>query len=88
MNRTYGRDDRGSFWEDENGCKFYFPDKKWDWSYKGNYERQDKKDRDRLRKILYGNMTGRTTIHEYSRLNFTKRLRKKLLQRQLKKQTN
>ena len=87
----YGRYGNGYFCEDESGFIIYVHtyhehDKPWDWSCDSNYKRQEKKNR--LRKKLYGNMTGQTTKHEYSRLNFTKRLRKKLLQRQLEKQTN
>ena len=63
MNGKYGMNKRGSFWEDENGSKLYFPEKNWDWRYKSNYKRQDKKDE--LRKKLYGNMTTQTTKHEY-----------------------
>ena len=93
----YGRYGNGTFWIDANGFityvpdyKTYVPDKPWNWDLRPwnwdlSYKHQDK---DKLRKKLYGNMTGQTTKHEYSRLNFTKRLRKKLLKRQMKKQTN
>ena len=42
-----GETESGSFWDDENGIRFYFPDKPWNWDL--SYKHQDK---DKLCKTL------------------------------------